>query len=171
MLYDRLERLLENPGSRNPGVAVFYIDLDNFKLVNDTFGHSVGDELLVQVAERLRASLQSEPEMAARLGGDEFVVLLPGSIERETIARRAATVLERLFEPFKLSCGEIRISGSIGIAVAPWDGKLIVELLSRADDALYSAKNKCKNSFAFYQDIPQKAERTVRPPAPVAATG
>jgi diguanylate cyclase (GGDEF)-like protein len=128
-------------------LAVFCLDLDGFKAVNDGFGHAVGDAVLVAVAERLRASVR-EVDFACRLGGDEFVVLLPDITDDEavSVARR---IIARVSEPFDFA-SSARIGVSVGIAAAPRDGASADELLSAADRAMYDAKRRGKGGFVVH---------------------
>jgi diguanylate cyclase (GGDEF)-like protein len=132
-------------GDRRP--AVLFIDLDDFKTVNDSLGHSAGDQLLIAVAERVRASLRPE-DLVARLGGDEFAVLLDRSehSEAEAVATR---LVEALRAPFVLEGREMRVHASIGIAQAE-QGTVADDLLRNADVAMYSAKTNGKGGYAWY---------------------
>ncbi|WP_161484650.1 PAS domain S-box protein [Kosmotoga arenicorallina] len=126
-------------------LSVLYMDLNGFKIINDTFGHEIGDILLKRVSYRLKDSIR-ESDIVARLGGDEFVFLLPDtdvSGATETVKR----VLENLEKPFEISNKELKISASFGIAVFPKNGKDLRELLRKADEAMYIAK---KNNEAIY---------------------
>jgi diguanylate cyclase len=143
--------LLAAPGpgaaSARSKLAVFCLDLDGFKAVNDGFGHATGDAVLVAVAERLRASVRSV-DFACRLGGDEFVVLLPdiSGDEAVSVARR---IISRVSEPFEFA-PSARIGVSIGIAAAPRDGATADELLRAADRAMYEAKRRGKGGFVIH---------------------
>jgi diguanylate cyclase (GGDEF)-like protein len=143
--------LLAAPGpdaaSVRSKLAVFCLDLDGFKAVNDGFGHAMGDAVLVAVAERLRASVR-EVDFACRLGGDEFVVLLPDITGEEavSVARR---IISRVSEPFAFA-PTVRIGVSIGIAAAPRDGATADELLRAADRAMYEAKRRGKGGFVIH---------------------
>jgi len=129
--------------------ALFYFDLDEFKRINDTLGHDAGDQLLVEVANRLKKRLRTE-DTIARLGGDEFAVLLSG-IEHQTHAMEVANTIQRtLNEPIKLGNNEVIISASIGITMAPFDSQEEDQLLKHADLAMYEAKAKGRNTFHFY---------------------
>jgi len=135
---------------RNHGeLAVMFIDLDRFKLVNDTLGHLVGDDLLQQAAARLKACLR-RCDTLARLGGDEFTIVLPELKGRQDVAALAVKFLECLEQPFHLSGHEVHISASIGSAIYPGDGESIDELLRHADIAMYQVKAKGKNGHSFY---------------------
>lgn len=129
--------------------ALFYFDLDEFKRINDTLGHDAGDQLLVEVANRLKKRLRTE-DTIARLGGDEFAVLLSG-IEHQTHATEVANTIQRtLNEPIKLGNNEVIISASIGITMAPFDSQEEDQLLKHADLAMYEAKAKGRNTYHFY---------------------
>ncbi len=130
-------------------LAVMFIDLDHFKLINDTSGHPAGDELLQQVALRLKKVIGSE-NVISRFGGDEFTVLLPCIKTKEEVAAVANNILESLLLPFSLLSNEIIIGASIGIGLYPDDGKDASTLLSCADNAMYSAKEGGRASCQFY---------------------
>lgn len=131
--------------------ALMYIDLDNFKYVNDTFGHHVGDLLLARIGERLLKTLRKE-DFVARLGGDEFVVIISGFTDNSQIGAVAVKILAAQQAPFTLENREAFIGASIGIAICPDNGKDSETLQRQADSAMYRAKNLGKNNFQFYQD-------------------
>ena len=130
-------------------LAVMFVDLDRFKLVNDTLGHIKGDELLQQVAGRLKEKLR-RGDTLARLGGDEFTIFLPELQSREDVQVVADKFLECLQEAFILDGHEVNISASIGIAIYPVDGETIDDLLRHADIAMYQVKAEGKNGYRFY---------------------
>ncbi|WP_229414696.1 putative bifunctional diguanylate cyclase/phosphodiesterase [Zemynaea arenosa] len=132
-------------------LAVMFIDLDRFKLVNDTLGHVKGDELLQQVAIRLKDCLR-RGDTLARQGGDEFTIVLPELRDRDDARTIADKFLECLHKPFDLDGHEVHISASIGIAVYPSDGETIDELLRHADIAMYQVKAQGKNGHSFYHE-------------------
>jgi diguanylate cyclase (GGDEF)-like protein len=140
LLFDRLQHALRVATRGERMLAIYFVDLDGFKAVNDRFGHEAGDQLLVAVGERLRAATR-DADTVARLGGDEFVILgedIDHAAEPVEIAERIVASLKR---PFELAAGDISISGSVGIAVARGaDGAS--ELLVRADLAMYAAKQR-----------------------------
>lgn len=137
---------------RTPGQAsVLYIDIDHFKEANDSLGHIGGDELLVQIANRLRGALRSEDHLA-RLSGDEFLALIP-NIDTEHLHLVAQRIMDDLRTPFEISGTEITVTASIGICMLPDDGEDIDTLLRHADAAIYEAKHKGKNQYALYQPI------------------
>ena len=140
--------------------AVLYLDLDNFKRVNDTLGHAVGDELLRFVAARLRSSLRSDDTVddlptarsshIARLGGDEFIVILPNIRSADDAAAVAARLIAELQEPVRLDLHTLVVTPSVGIAMFPADGVEVDTLLRNADLAMYFAKRKGPGMFAFF---------------------
>ena len=132
-------------------LAVMFIDLDRFKLVNDTLGHVKGDELLQQVALRLKDCLR-RGDTLARQGGDEFTIVLPELRDRQDAKAIADKFLECLQQPFDLDGHQVHISASIGIAIYPGDGETIDELLRHADIAMYQVKALGKNGHSFYHN-------------------
>jgi diguanylate cyclase (GGDEF)-like protein/PAS domain S-box-containing protein len=147
-LHERATRALERSRLGGETMAVVFIDLDHFKNVNDSLGHRVGDELLVQVAKRFETMLR-ENDTLARFGGDEFVMLLPGSD-----ARAASKVLRRMIdlagEPLRVGGHELTITPSAGIAMYPFDGADFDSLATCADVAMYRAKDLGRNTFCFF---------------------
>jgi diguanylate cyclase (GGDEF)-like protein/PAS domain S-box-containing protein len=153
---DRLGLALHQARRKRAELAVMFVDLDRFKLVNDTLGHVKGDELLQQVAGRLKECLR-QGDTLARQGGDEFTLVLPELRDREDARIVAAKFLERLHQAFDLDGNEVHISASIGIAVYPEHGETIDELLRHADIAMYQVKGRGKNGHAFYDPAMQDA--------------
>lgn len=147
----QIEMALINHKFNHKNFALMYIDLDNFKYVNDTFGHHAGDLLLARVGERLHAALRQE-DYIARLGGDEFVIIMSDFIEHSQIIAVAEKIIVTLQAPFSLEGYEAFIGASIGISVCPTTGKDRETLQRQADSAMYRAKNMGKNNFQFYQD-------------------
>jgi diguanylate cyclase (GGDEF)-like protein len=157
----RLKGALEAAGRDQRSLAVLYLDLDNFKRVNDTLGHAVGDELLCLVAERLRQSLRSgdvvAPEYAAtsghlaRLGGDEFVVILPNVGSSEDAGVVASRLISELQRPVQLALHTLVVTPSVGIAVYPADGRDVETLMRNADLAMYFAKRNAPGTFAYFE--------------------
>ncbi|MBA4383069.1 MAG: hypothetical protein C0406_10930, partial [Sideroxydans sp.] len=146
----RLERELEQAHRHDQQLSVLFIDLDRFKQVNDSFGHLVGDELLVSVAGRLNERLR-EGDTLGRLGGDEFILIASPLQEKQDAAIIARDFINALSEPFQLSNGvEVFIGGSIGISLFPDDGKTVADLTKNADAAMYLAKENGRNQFSFY---------------------
>lgn len=145
--------LAQNGQSRG---AMLYLDLDNFKLVNDTCGHAQGDRLLVEIANRLVELVVDEGKLVARLGGDEFVVLLTDINQEFAIAHTATNILRNLAGEVTLCGHHFSLSVSIGIARYPFDGTEVNELLKNADTALYVAKNAGKNVYRFFEESMQE---------------
>ena len=129
--------------------ALFMLDLDRFKQVNDTLGHGAGDQLLQQVAERLRGAVGSKGELG-RLGGDEFQVLIPDLDDRGELGEVAKKIIAMLAQPYSVQEGRCSIGCSVGIAIAPYDGVERDELTRAADLALYASKNGGRGQFRFY---------------------
>lgn len=130
-------------------VVVLFIDLDAFKIVNDSYSHAIGDRLLVKVGERIRRQL-SEGDVAGRIGGDEFTVMIPRLILREDARVIVSRLLATLSEPFLVEDYEIVLSASIGVAGYPLDGEDAPVLIANADAAMYAAKTEERNAFRFY---------------------
>jgi diguanylate cyclase (GGDEF)-like protein len=143
------ERVAESLALNAAGTTVLFIDLDDFKTINDTLGHSAGDELLAAVAERVRACVRPD-DLAARLGGDEFGILVEHGSD-EAAERIALRLVSALRAPFVLSGRETQVHASIGIASGSTDAHTADELLSNADVAMYSAKSAGKRRYAFYE--------------------
>ena len=147
----QIDRALVNLQYDAERFAVLYIDLDNFKYVNDSFGHHTGDLILRKVAERFSESLRKE-DFIARLGGDEFAVIIPNIIENQQVSAVAEKLLISMKRPFHPEGQEAYIGASIGIALCPVDGKDRETLQRKADAAMYQAKKLGKNNFQYYQD-------------------
>lgn len=137
-------------GERQRGkkVALIFIDLDDFKHVNDKLGHDVGDILLKEVGTRLK-TIMRESDLLARLGGDEFIALLT-SVSRETITLVAERIMESFAHGFSIEGHELYVGASIGISLYPEDGKDLETLIKSADEAMYTAKRKGKNQYYFH---------------------
>ena len=148
-LMQELRVILDRASLHDKSAAVLFLDLDNFKNINDSLGHNVGDLLLKVVAERLRSCVR-ETDFVARLGGDEFTIVLENIKDNDHIARIAQNICESLSEPFVFLDKKMHTSSSIGIAMYPQDAKDVNNLLKHADLAMFKAK-KNKNQFVFYQ--------------------
>jgi diguanylate cyclase (GGDEF)-like protein len=152
------------PAARAPGApppfAVLFLDLDRFKIVNDTLGHRLGDLLLLKVAERLKSRLEADQSLA-RLGGDEFALVLTGDVSPARLTALAHTLSDAVCEPFEVDGHQIRTGVSIGIAVAPQDGATADDLLMASDLALYSVKANGRGSHRFF-DRSMNEEAKVR---------
>jgi diguanylate cyclase (GGDEF)-like protein len=150
LLQERMDSALALAEQGICPVAVLYLDLDRFKVINDTLGHHAGDLLLQQVAGRLRQTTRAI-DAVARMGGDEFVILQVGVCDPATISALALRVIETISDPFDLDGHPASVGTSVGIAVYPQDGCKATELLRAADAALYRAKKDSGNTFRFYK--------------------
>ncbi|MFM5916093.1 MAG: EAL domain-containing protein [Novosphingobium sp.] len=144
-----LEKILVAPNLDHRACAVFLLDLDRFKQVNDTMGHPAGDYLLTQVASRLERTIGQHGRVG-RLGGDEFQVVLPGRHRREDLAQLAVRVIHDLSEPYSIDGHRVMIGASVGIAVSPEDGLTSEAIIRNADLALYAAKDGGRGRYHFY---------------------
>ena len=149
MFIDELERTLARSRRTGDSFALFFIDLDRFKNINDSLGHGAGDRLLQVMATRLRELLR-DSDLVARLGGDEFVVLLEGGTEPTSLAGVARKALAAIAEPVLIDDRSFQVTGSVGISLYPQDGSDAATLLKNADAAMYLAKDNGKNNFQFY---------------------
>jgi len=145
-----LDESLRDVAGRPKKAALFMLDLDRFKMVNDTLGHPVGDGLLRQVAERLQLVVQQDGQVG-RLGGDEFNVVLPGIVEKNRLATLATAIIQALSQPYMIEGSHVSIGASVGIAIAPEDGATADALVRNADLALYAAKADGKGVHRFYE--------------------
>lgn len=148
LLRDRLERALATAKRNEGSLGLMFVDLDRFKYVNDTFGHGVGDELLIEVARRLEGCVR-ESDTVARIGGDEFVILLGTSGDRAGYGVVADKVLDRMMSPFSIGGHTVEIGASIGIARFPDNGRTAEELVKCADSAMYDAKAAGKGVYRY----------------------
>lgn len=139
------------------GFAVVTVDLDGFKLINDTLGHDAGDEVLTGVAERLR-DLTGEAETVARLGGDEFALILPAVVSRQDLADRALRIISVLNRPHRIDGREVKIAASVGISVVPDDTHIPEQVLKFADLALYRAKKDSGSAYRFFEPEMDRVE-------------
>ena len=149
MFNELLRHAIEGASRHQRSLALLFIDLDRFKVINDLLGHDAGDMLLLEVANRLRSVLRAS-DVVARLGGDEFVVLLEETAERNDVERIAGLLLSALGRPTQLSGHECHATASIGIAMYPSDGLDAQTLTKNADMAMYLAKEDGKNAFRFF---------------------
>jgi len=149
LLLDRMEFLMSRLPWHERILAVMFLDLDRFKIINDTLGHDVGDQLLLTIASRLTKSVRSG-DIVARLGGDEFVVVLNDIAQKTDVAQVAKKIIDNMNVPVKLSGQEFVITTSIGISLYPTDGNDPHLLLKNADTAMYRAKDNGRNNYMFY---------------------
>ena len=158
LFYDRLQQALAMAKRNKHLCALMFLDLDRFKMVNDSLGHHIGDLLLQGVAQRISSCVR-ETDTVARLAGDEFVVILPHPAALEDAAIVAKKIVAALAEPFFLEGHEVKTGPSIGIALYPLDAAEDEELLKLADLAMYAAKHQGRNQYRFYANIrPQNAD-------------
>ncbi len=149
LFMDRLSQELLLAARQSQGLALFYIDLDHFKEVNDTLGHAIGDQLLVAAAKRIRDSVRAS-DTTARLGGDEFTVILSGLTSPHHAEGTAQKLVESLRVPFELEGDAVYVSASIGITLFPDDGSTVLDLMKHADQAMYRAKAEGRNRFCYF---------------------
>jgi diguanylate cyclase (GGDEF)-like protein len=150
LLQARLGHALELARRRDRRVAVLFLDLDRFKVINDSLGHAFGDEVLRAVTRRLRGRLR-EVDTLARWGGDEFIILLEEVADAPSISALAGDILDELALPCTLSNGQdVYVGGSIGISLYPDDGDSAEQLIMRADTAMYQAKDQGRSTYQFY---------------------
>lgn len=148
---DRLAQAIKLAQRSGHAVVVMFIDLDHFKEVNDTFGHDMGDQLLLIAAERISQCVR-EMDTVARLGGDEFTVFLPQITEPTLAGRIASEIINQLSNLFEIQGVRLSISASIGIASYPADGKTVEMLLKKADQAMYEVKQQGRSGYSFYAE-------------------
>jgi diguanylate cyclase (GGDEF)-like protein len=145
-----IQNLLDKSLISKTSFALVYVDLDDFKLINDTYGHSIGDQVLIEVAAQLKEVVRHK-DLVARLGGDEFVVILVSN--KSTMIPNAAesvyTRIASLCSGFNLECVSDKLTASVGVAVYPDDG---LDMLNNADQAMYKAKKSGKNKFMFFSE-------------------
>ena len=151
LLRDRLQHAIARSSRKQHQLAVLFLDLDDFKKVNDSLGHTAGDLLLTSVVKRVN-NVNRKQDTVARLGGDEFVLLLEDIPSEEMVAHVAKKTLQALEEPFYVQDREFTISGSIGISLFPKDGDNPETLLKNADTAMYRAKDNGRNNYQFYTE-------------------
>ncbi|MEE9524244.1 MAG: GGDEF domain-containing protein [Thermodesulfovibrionales bacterium] len=149
LFIDRLDQVLLRGTWRNKNVAVLFLDLNNFKIINDTFGHAFGDELLKVVARRLQGCLRAG-DTVARLGGDEFTILLQDLAKVKDILMVLEKILDIIKQPIEIKGEEVVVGISIGVSIFPDDGNDSDTLLKNADTAMYRAKSEGNNNFQLY---------------------
>ncbi len=142
---------LDRAARHHRRLALIFIDLDNFKSINDTLGHDVGDQLLAEVARRLKASVRSE-DVVCRLGGDEFTVYVEDFVDPEALVSTAQRLVQSISEPYQLGQHRVEVTASVGISIYPNDGTSITELIKNADTAMYKVKEHGRNGFQFFRE-------------------
>lgn len=160
---DRLEQMLLKANRHGEELGVMFLDLDHFKVVNDTLGHAAGDNLLKEAASRLTGCVR-ETDTVARLGGDEFLVILgQGHAAKLDVTPVATRILEHFSEPFVLDGREATVTASLGVAVYPGDGKDVDTLMANADSAMYQSKSDGRHAMSFFsEDLSKNASRRLQ---------
>ncbi len=151
LLQDRIDKAISHAARHEEKLAVMFIDLDRFKIINDTLGHEYGDQLLINAAERLRSCVREE-DTIARTGGDEFVVLVTDIDEVKHVAGVAQKILDAMSKPYQIMGSELRSTPSIGISVFPDDGRSIDILMKHADVAMYHVKEHGRAGYHFFAE-------------------
>ena len=149
MFRNRLAHAIQTADRQHTQVALLFVDLDNFKTINDSLGHAAGDDLLKQMAARL-ASVVRATDTVSRLGGDEFTLILESLAQPEEATRVAAQIVEQATQPFLLGAKEVHVTASVGVALYPQDADNADALLMDADAAMYRAKENGRNKFEFF---------------------
>jgi diguanylate cyclase (GGDEF)-like protein/PAS domain S-box-containing protein len=152
LFHDRLVHGIKAAQRAQQSLSLLFIDLDNFKEINDSYGHNVGDRLLIQVANRLKQCVR-ETDTVARMGGDEFTVILSQIKDTAYTAKIAENIIEKLAQPFMHDGQQLFISASIGVAIYPQDSIDAHELLRHADSAMYTAKRGGKNAWRYFAQV------------------
>ncbi|PMH15894.1 diguanylate cyclase [Vibrio breoganii] len=146
---EKLRHALLQARREEMNVLVMFIDLDNFKQINDTLGHLAGDQILMQTAKRLKDSVR-KTDVVARIGGDEFLLVIPNLNSEKQAQLLASKLLATFEDPFQLEASEFFVSTSIGMSIYPQDGENAEELMAHADTAMYRVKKEGRNGFSFY---------------------
>lgn len=146
---DRLALAVTHAAREGRQVGILFLDLDRFKIVNDTMGHDTGDKLLQEVSVRLKKAIR-EGDTVARMGGDEFIVIIPGLRNPENLGVLAQKIIDSLSSPYSINDNDVFIGASIGIAIYPNDGREVSSLLKNADMAMYRAKENGRNNYQLY---------------------
>lgn len=149
LLLDQVRQTVESGRRKHDKAAVLFIDLDQFKAVNDSLGHDIGDLLLIEVAQRLKRNVRAE-DTVARQGGDEFIVFLPNVDDAEGVKHLAEKLLKTLSAPFVIQGNTMSIGSSIGVAMFPQDGVSVADLLKSSDTAMYRVKESGRNNYLFF---------------------
>lgn len=149
---DRLTQLINESPRKNKLIFVLFLDLDDFKKVNDSLGHETGDKLLIEAAERLRSSVRIG-DTVGRLGGDEFIIILDGMAETSDAIPVVENLINQFRSAFKIDNHELILTASIGISIFPGDGNSASELLRHADSAMYYAKEQGRNTYSYFTKL------------------
>ena len=144
----RLEQEIHRSKRYGTTFCLFYIDLDNFKTINDTYGHLQGDKVIIEIAERLKSTIRVT-DFAARMGGDEFTMMLLSIEKRSDIEAFCVKLIDSLSKPIQLDDVEFTPSASIGVSLYPSGGENVTDIIFDADKAMYVSKSKGKNTFTI----------------------
>ena len=154
-MYERLDKMVTYARQSNTHIAVLFLDLDRFKPINDSMGHPAGDQVLKEVADRLQSCIKKQ-DLVSRMSGDEFTIALSDQKSPDNAANTAVKVGERILhalqQPFFIEQRELFLTGSVGIAIYPHDGKTVTELLKNSDMAMYHAKDGGRNNVQFFDE-------------------
>jgi diguanylate cyclase (GGDEF)-like protein/PAS domain S-box-containing protein len=148
---DRLAESVEESKASGSGFALIFLDLDNFKIINDSLGHEIGDMVLTEAGWRIQEALRSD-DIVCRLGGDEFTAIIKGAKNKKSISKITSAILHHFQLPIYCNDLELRVSASIGVVIYPGDGIDTEELIKNADTAMYAAKKSGKNAYRFYSE-------------------
>jgi diguanylate cyclase (GGDEF)-like protein/PAS domain S-box-containing protein len=159
LFHDRLAQEIKKAKRNREPLALFFLDLDRFKEINDTLGHDAGDMLLVEASRRLSHCVR-ESDTVARLGGDEFTVIMVDAVDIAGIERIAQAIVQRLAEPFGLGKETVYVSASVGITLFPNDADSVDTLLKNADQAMYAAKDQGRNRYCYFTAAMQEAAQS-----------
>lgn len=151
LLNARLNKSIEKCNDLSQRLAIFFIDIDNFKIINDSYGHSIGDKIINLVAQRLQKNVRKN-DTISRIGGDEFIIVIEDILEKKNIEKIAKKILNDFIEPIKLEEYLFDTTISMGISIFPNNGLNGEDLIKHADTAMYSAKNAGRNQYQFYKD-------------------
>jgi diguanylate cyclase (GGDEF)-like protein/PAS domain S-box-containing protein len=151
LFLNNLERALSLAKRNHYKIATLFLDLDGFKKINDKLGHDAGDQLLQEVAKRLKKTLRAS-DTVARVGGDEFTFVL-NNADEDGAAQVARKIISSLSAPFELKSEICHIGGSIGISIYPEDAQTLGHLIAQSDEAMYLAKQNGKNTYRFYREV------------------
>lgn len=151
LLIDKINQSIKAAQKNHAGFSLLFLDLDRFKLINDSFSHAVGDALLQEISKRLRTVID-EDETISRLGGDEFVVILNQNVDLKYITTKAKKIIEQIVKPYPVENRQVKVGVSIGVCIYPKDGDTAEILLRNADNAMYAAKKRHTDNFQFYSD-------------------
>jgi len=148
---DRLEQVLTNNRRNQQKAGVLFLDLDKFKPVNDTYGHAVGDKLLIEISKRIQEIIRKEDTLA-RVGGDEFTIIFRSIAKAKDAGILAQKIIDVVSMPFEIDGNSVQVGVSIGIAIYPSNADTMEGLLLRADAAMYAAKNDGRNNYKYYKE-------------------